>query len=295
MLPAPPARVSATTISGGVDSLATIRANRLDVPPDHPRSVRDAFFVLGMNTFDLAAGSPDPARARDFAARLERWGPLAREARLRVVPVVSNVRSLAASFPSWTGGMIGASLAGLAHAFAGRVARMLVPTAGGADPLTPDSCHPMLLPFYSSSAIDVETDGQGMSRMEKLRLVAGWPAALAVLEPCQQQVLLDDAINCGRCNKCHRTMVALEALGRLADATSFPRRAVDAAFLGDLVIGNEFDVQCHGESAALFRESGRHDMARALERRVAAWRRRRRWRALRRKLRPRRPGRAGTG
>jgi len=74
-VPAPPC--TASTMSGGVDSLATIRANRRALPLDHPASIRDALFVFGVNTYDFADGAPVPARLRDYEERLARWGPIA--------------------------------------------------------------------------------------------------------------------------------------------------------------------------------------------------------------------------
>ncbi|MGQ0613645.1 MAG: hypothetical protein ACT4PV_07915 [Planctomycetaceae bacterium] len=281
--PMPPVACAASTMSGGVDSLATIRANRLALPLDHPSSIRDALFVFGMNTYDFAEGEPVAARVRDFEERLARWGPLAAEARLRLVPVAANFRVLASSFSTWARRTIGAALAGVAHAFGGRFTRMLVPSSGARDLFAPDGYHPMLDPFYSSSSLTVLHDGQAMTRIDKLRLVADWDAALAVLQPCQQHEVGLETINCGRCNKCNRTMVELEAIGRLGDAVSFPRRAIDAAFVESMQMSGDFDVDYHGECVALLRERGRNDCARALEGRLAQFHRAKRpplWRRL---------------
>lgn len=292
-LVASPVAVAATTFSGGVDSLAAVRVNRIDLPLDHPHALRDAYFVFGMNSHDFRGGAPDPDRWRDFEIRLARWRPIAQDAHLRVVPVASNLRTFAVDFPSWALRSIGAFLSAVAHAFSGRVARMLVPTVGGTNPLELEGCHPMLVPFWSSTAVAAVCDGSGMTRIDRLRLLTDWPAAMSILQSCQQHDVAAEHINCGRCNKCHRTMVALEALGRLEAAPTFPRRSIDADFVAGLVFANEFDAQCHAESATLLRASGRRELARALDRRIAAWRRRRRWKALRRRFARRRPGPAG--
>jgi hypothetical protein len=278
---ATPPRVAAT-FSGGVDSLATIRANRLALPVDHAGAIRDAFFVFGMNTYDFSDGLPDPGRVRDYEERLRRWLPLAEEARLRVVPVTASFRLLAPSFESWARGTISAALAGIAHAFSPRLTGLLVPSAGGTDLLAPEGTHPMLDPFYSSTALQVSHDGQWMSRLEKLRLVADWEPALAILQPCQQHQIGRTGINCGACNKCHRTMLELEALGRLAGAVSFPRRELDARFVEEMEIARGFDVECHAECIPLLRARGREDLAAALERRLRSWRDRSRPTRLRR-------------
>jgi hypothetical protein len=275
---------TASTFSGGVDSFATIRANRLDLPADHPLAIRDAFFVFGMNGYDAPGGRPDEARRADADARVARWRPVAHGAGVRLVPVATSFRSLAVSFPSWTRRMIGSALAAVAHAFAGRVTRMLLSSAGGAGPLHPDGCHPLLDPFYGASDLAIVDDGTHRTRLEKLRVLAGWPEALAVLQPCQQHTLGGATPNCGACNKCHRTLVGLHALGLLDRATSFPPTRVDGAFVAGLRLANDYDVQAHLESAAALRADGQLALAGAIERRVAAYRRHRRWRELRRRL-----------
>jgi len=187
--------------------------------------------------------------------------------------VASNFRILATSFSTWARRTIGAALAGAAHAFGGRFTRMLVPSSGARDLFAPDGYHPMLDPFYSSSSLTVLHDGQAMTRIDKLRLVAGWDGALAVLQPCQQHEVGLATINCGRCNKCHRTMVELEAIGRLGDALSFPRREIDAAFVKTMQMTGEFDVDYYGECISLLTERGRADLAVALEERLERFRR----------------------
>lgn len=279
-----PTPCAASTFSGGVDSFATIRANRLDLPPDHPLAIRDAFFVFGMNHHDAPGGRPDPARWADAQARVARWRPVAAEADLRLVPVSTSFRALAVSFPSWTRRMLGSVIAGVAHAFSGRVTRMLVSSAGGTDPFSADGCHPALDPFYGASDLAIVDDGTVRTRLEKLRVLAGWPAALAVLQPCQQHTLGSPTPNCGTCNKCHRTQVALHALGLLPRATAFPPTRVDAAFAAALRLANEYDMEAHLESAEVLRADGQADLADAIARRVAAYGRRRRWRAWRRRL-----------
>lgn len=275
---------TAATFSGGVDSFSTIRCNRLDLPRAHPDAIRDAFFVFGMNGHDVPEGRPDPARWADAQARLARWRPVAAEAGVRLVPVSMSFRTLAVDFPSWTRSMLGSVLAAVAHAFTGRVTRMLLPSAGSRRPLDPDGCHPVLDPYYGASDLAVADDGATRTRLEKLRDLADWPAALAVLQPCQQHAVGGATPNCGTCNKCHRTMVGLHALGRLGAATSFPPTQVDAAFVARLRLANDFDVQGHLESAVVLRAAGQAALADALERRVASYVRHRRWRAVKRRL-----------
>ena len=88
-------------MSAGIDALATLRCNRRDFPLDHPAAIRDSFFLFGFNTYDFDAGGPVGERVEDFQCRLARMSDLAREARIELIPVSTNVRSLARDFESW--------------------------------------------------------------------------------------------------------------------------------------------------------------------------------------------------
>ena len=283
-----PSRV-ASTLAGGIDSLFTLRRNRLEVPAAHPASIRDALFVFGFNTYDfLGDGTPDPARLADHAARLARWQPLARSVGLRILPVHTNMRTLVDTFPVWARRAMGAALAAVAHALGGRITHFRIPSAGRVDPLCEDGTHPALDPLYSGASLQVAHDGLGQSRLQKLRLLADWPEAMAILQPCQQVVLQDEAINCGTCNKCRRTMLELEALGRMDAATSFPPIEVDAAFVHTMKIAQAFDFEYLTELVPLFEARGRGDLVAALRERRRAWERAEHvgvFRRLRRRLR----------
>jgi hypothetical protein len=263
---------TASTLSGGVDAFATLLWNRRALPRGHFASIRDVFCIFGMNTYDHDPEGPVRERLDDYEERLRRLQPLADSVEATLVPVRTNIRTLAPDFTSWARRSLGAGLAAVAHAFEGRVSRLRVPSTGlGADP-TPDGSHPMLDPFYSSAALRVGYDGLWTSRLDKLRLLAGWDAALAVLQPCQQVGLGLATLNCGLCNKCQRTMLELAAIGRLDATAAFPRKAIDVDFVRELRIAQDIDVLYVEECVAPLREGGRPDLARALEERIAAWR-----------------------
>lgn len=96
--PRTPPRV-ASFMSGGVDALTTLRSNRLDYPLDHPAALHDGFFLFGFNTYDFDANEPVPERVEDFETRLARMADIAREARIELIPVFTNVRFLARVLP----------------------------------------------------------------------------------------------------------------------------------------------------------------------------------------------------
>lgn len=260
-----------TTLSGGVDSLASIRSNRLALPLDHPAAFRDALYAFGMNTFDHDEAGPQPERVADYLSRLARWQPLIEETELTVVPMETNVRGLAPDFESWARRGTGGALAGLAHALGGRFTHLQIPCAGRGATISPDGSHPLTDPGYSSATLQVSHHGLWMTRLEKAGVVGRWPTGLAVVQPCQQIELGQDTINCGTCNKCHRTMVELAAFGALGETDAFPRREIDVDFIRELAIWQDYDTEYLTPCVAPLRARGRDDLADALEARCVAY------------------------
>lgn len=280
-----PAPRTATTLAGGVDSLATIRRNRLEIPAEHPASIRDALLVFGFNTYDFEDGRPVPERERDHARRVERWAPLARESGIDLLLVRTNARTLAPSFRIWARRSMGAALASVAHALRRRITRFLIPSAGNRAVLRVDGTHPAIDPCYSGSSLQVVHDALDLDRLAKLRLLVGWDAAMAVLQPCQLIELPTRTINCGDCNKCRRTMLGLEALGRLRGSTVFPRDEIDAAWVAGIHIARRRDLDYLEPLVPALEAAGRPDLATALRRRLRRFERKQDgfWKGFRRR------------
>jgi hypothetical protein len=74
--------------------------------------------------------------------------------------------------------------------------------------------------LWSSAAVMVEHDGAEATSAEKIAAIARDRQALRWLRVCYKNP--DQAYNCGRCEKCVRTMLPLHALGALEHATTFP-------------------------------------------------------------------------
>lgn len=80
--------------------------------------------------------------------------------------------------------------------------------------------NPELDPLYSTEYLDVKHAGAGISRLEKTRRVAQSPLAMRTLRPCWRQ--RGGEFNCGKCEKCLRTMAALQRLGALRNCRTLP-------------------------------------------------------------------------
>jgi hypothetical protein len=124
-----------------------------------------------------------------------------------LVRVTSNVRYLGAhkkmSWSSWNGG-------GLASiAMAGGYKHCLIASGKSYGELFPEGSSYVSDHLWSSSGCQIEHHAAGATRIEKTAAIGASPDALAILRVCWH----DKNYNCGECEKCLRTMVALELLG----------------------------------------------------------------------------------
>jgi hypothetical protein len=91
--------------------------------------------------------------------------------------------------------------------------RMLIPSSGMLGELIPRATHPELDPLFSTERTEILHYGNA-SRMQKVARVARSPDALRTLRVCRFNRAERD-INCGRCEKCIRTMIHLHLVGAL--------------------------------------------------------------------------------
>lgn len=66
------------------------------------------------------------------------------------------------------------------------------------------------LPLLSTHNLRIYSEGEGMSRMTKLKSVVKYAPSYKYLNVC-----LNEGDNCGKCEKCVRTLLGLDALGAL--------------------------------------------------------------------------------
>ena len=66
------------------------------------------------------------------------------------------------------------------------------------------------LPLFSTHSLRVYSEGENMSRMTKLKSVIKYAPSYKYLNVC-----LKDGDNCGKCEKCVRTLLGIDALGAL--------------------------------------------------------------------------------
>jgi hypothetical protein len=202
---------TAAFLSGGVDALSSLRRNRLDYPLSHPGSIQACLFLYGTNAMQMGPDGPDPERLRFYRLHQQRLQGLAENENFDLVSIVTNVRRFSPGYIAWSEiGYAPATLA-VAHLFTGSISRVLFAADGM--PLNEDS-EAIFVSLCSSAGLDAWIDQPGVTRMEKLALLARWPAWMSLIQPCHLVTIPEGgSLNCGRCEKCLRTKLSLLSLG----------------------------------------------------------------------------------
>lgn len=257
--------------SGGIDSFATLRANRLNFQLEHPWSIKD-----GLLAFGLEQDRPDI-----FELVKESLLPVAQELGITLIPVYTNIylpyREEDAAdedrFRFWKFEFQGAALAAIAHTFARRLTVVSIAATFDLPNLGLWGSHPLLDPNYSSSDLRIRHDGIALSRVAKTKLVAEWGIPLQHLRVCNQYRRYRPGVfNCGECEKCIRTMLTLLTLGALDQTNSFPSQDVsDELILKKVNIHDDYVESCYQHLIGPLAEIGRQDLVRAVEKRIAAY------------------------
>jgi hypothetical protein len=199
----PPAGPVASFFTSGVDSFFTALRHRDEI---------DALvYVQG---FDVRPGEHDLqdrvlTGVREAAAALG----------MPLIVCDTDLRVFADRHAGWEE-YHGSALAFVAHMLSTRFHRVYIPATLTYAHLVPLGSHPLLDPLWSSERIEVVHDGAHLSRLEKLEAIIDEPAVQRHLRVCWEN--RDGAYNCGRCEKCLRTSLALLALGRLSDVDTLP-------------------------------------------------------------------------
>lgn len=207
---------AAAFFTGGVDSFHTVLS--------HASEIR---YLVYVPHFEAPPGSPEQrkaivARLRAAAAELG-MELLVAETNLRSAEVLRVTEPGRYSAKLWNFELAhGAALAAVAHALPRQIGRVFLAASATYDDLFPWGSHPLLDPLWSTEARLIIHDGCAYTRIAKVAHVARSAVALRALRVCAVQNRTE--YNCGRCEKCLRTMIELELAGALPRVKTFPRR-----------------------------------------------------------------------
>lgn len=221
--------------SSGVDALATLRSNRLDIPLEHPASIKDCIMIYG---FELGAYESTDANTEAFEFAKSRLDELGQTEHFTLIPVYTNLVHLDDDDGNRYWFYAGAMLAAIAHAFVSRISTVSIASSDAVlEEMISMGTHPLLDPNYSSTDLRVIHDGIRFSRLEKVSLIAQWEAGLQNIRSCWDPFRAADTLNCGLCEKCLRTMTQLLVFDKLKSCQAFPFDDLSPEQLNGLWVG----------------------------------------------------------
>jgi len=204
--PKPPTGRVGSFFTGGVDSFYTFLKHR--------EEITDLIFVHG---YDVAL---DDLPRRQAISEMGR--AIEQATGVRFIELETNAIRLFKDFGRWGLHGHGYGLGSAARHLADYLDRIYIPSSFAEADLMPWASHPQTDPLFSDERLEVIHDGCEAGRIDKVEALAADPLALAHLRVCWERV--EGSYNCGRCEKCLRTMTSLEALGVLQDSATFPPR-----------------------------------------------------------------------
>lgn len=143
---------------------------------------------------------------------------------LPLIQVATNIRELADRYTDFRLQYHGSMLGSVALLLTPQFSTLYVPSTHAFADQKPLGSHPDLDHRWSSEQIDLVHDGCEAYRVEKVAKVAQSDAALSVLRVCWHTIKKQgEAYNCGRCEKCTRTMMDLRVAGALERCPTFNR------------------------------------------------------------------------
>jgi len=240
----------ASFFSGGIDGCYTFLK--------HAEEIEQLVFIKGV---DIQVDNDAL-----FAKALELNQRFAAAYGKRLVAVETNIRRFCHPRGAvWTI-YNGAGLASVGLALA--ISRCYIASSHTYNELHPLGSHPMTDHLWSTEACEFVHDGAEARRCEKLRTMAASPPAMQGLRVCWQ----DAGYNCGRCEKCLRTMITLRLLG-LRAPTLPELTSLDA--VRRMRVEAEDDFAHYLDNYRLAAETGQRDLAAILRRHVRNYRVRR--------------------
>jgi hypothetical protein len=242
--------------TGGVDSFFTLFHHDETAgahPASRQRPVDDLVYVWG---FDIPL-----TEAAAFAAKQATLARIATVTGKTLVTLATNLRETGVRQP-WGPVMHGPALGGIGLLLGRRWHTVLLSswfTHGDTDPWGSTA---LTDPLLSTSATRTQPYGAGHDRFEKLAYLARFPLVLDTLHVCWEE---RSAGNCGRCEKCYRTLLALDVLGVRDRATSFPPGPLDLGRLAELWKDKPLFTRMYEQLRGHAAHAGRSDIVAAID------------------------------
>jgi hypothetical protein len=138
---------------------------------------------------------------------------------LSAIHIVTNMMmSHPRILDQWALKLHGSFLAACAHLVSDTIATASVSSTFTFGSLKAWGSHPLIDPLWSSSRLSVDHYGATHNRVQKTRAIAESNVARSSLSVCEYGRYSElNKLNCSRCVKCSRTMLTLDAIGKLPE------------------------------------------------------------------------------
>lgn len=189
--------------SGGVDSFYTLLKNLNEINS-----------IVLIHGFDF---KPDFAGREEVVCKIREMAQMLGKT---LIEVDTNVRDFGDDYVTWLF-YYGSVLGSVASLLSASVRKIFIPSSHSYCDLMPSGSLVLVDKFWSTEGIEVVHDGCEATRVRKVSKLAESDIAMSYLRVCWESE--DSAYNCGKCEKCLRTMTNLAVHGALKKCRTFTR------------------------------------------------------------------------
>lgn len=204
----------ASFFSGGVDSFYTVWSHLSEREKVVANRLTHSVFIHG---FDIPLND-----GRTFEVSFRRYEKIMRQLGIQMIGVRTNLKELLIHCKVGWGMTHGTALGAVGLLGHDLVSRFYIPSTQKYAVTEPWGSNPIVDPMLSLDDLDFVHHGAHMARLDKISVIGKWPMAYDALRVCWLRP--DGLRNCGRCEKCLRTMMALEIEGSLSHFKTFPSK-----------------------------------------------------------------------
>lgn len=194
--------------SGGVDSFYTYLKNKLT------GKKKVSYFILA-NGFDVGLNNTKLWRSTVSTVQ-----SVAENEGVEIIKIESNARVLTEPIISW-GFNHGGCLAALGLVLRKKIKSAFVASTFYRDNIFLWGTHPDIDHLWGTETFSLYHHGTEATRLEKVRFISRYPIVLKNLRVCYLNK--ENKFNCGKCDKCLRTMIEMYIAGTLERSRTFPK------------------------------------------------------------------------
>lgn len=242
--------------TGGVDSFFTLfhhDAMAREHPEWRERPIDDMAYVWG---FDIPL-----ANESAFETKRKTVERIAHDAGKRSIMLVTNLRETGVR-QRWDTIMHGPALGGVGLLLGAAWKTALLSSWFCHEDTDPWGSTGITDPLLSTSATRTRPYGGGHDRFEKLAFLSRFPLVLETLHVCWEA---RSEANCGRCEKCLRTLIALDILSVRERAATFPPGPLDLGRLPAVWNDRPLYARMYTQLRDHAARAGRDDVVAAIE------------------------------